>query len=540
MRPGLQLRTAQGLALTPQLQQAIRLLQLSTLELQQELDQMLADNPFLELATDTPEAEQGQPESTDAPDMADTGDLPGESSADWQDDGDDNRPDASEVLADKATRFDTLQEQSDDWSEERNSPDAQALPDSDRQLGNEVPESLLQLSSTPGGDGDAECPDNDSGAHIGLHAHLHEQALSLRLEDDDRAALYYLIESLNDDGYLEDSLDELVQGLLPAGHADPDALDELRHHLTVALRLLQSLEPAGVGARDLAECLRLQLQALPPQTDADTRALALALLQQPLEYLARRDVRSLGKRTGHSAAALRSAMQLIATLEPKPGRRFAEVERNVIVPDVLVQANPGSDAAQRPWLVHINPGAVPRVRVHEAYAHALRQHKGESSQTLQQHLQEARWMVKSIQQRFDTILRVSQAIVVRQQRFFAEGVLAMEPLVLRDIADELGLHESTISRVTSAKYMQTPWGTFELKYFFGSGLASDDGGATSSTAVRALIVQLIADEPPDKPLSDNRLCELLQQQGIHCARRTVAKYREAMRIAPAHLRKSLG
>lgn len=540
MRPGLQLRTAQGLALTPQLQQAIRLLQLSTLELQQELDQMLADNPFLELATDTPEAEQGQPESTDAPDMADTGDLPGESSADWQDDGDDNRPDASEVLADKATRFDTLQEQSDDWSEERNSPDAQALPDSDRQLGDEVPESLLQMSSTPGGDGDAERPDNDSGAHIGLHAHLHEQALSLRLEDDDRAALYYLIESLNDDGYLEDSLDELVQGLLPAGHADPDAVDELRHHLTVALRLLQSLEPAGVGARDLAECLRLQLQALPPQTDADTRALALALLQQPLEYLARRDVRSLGKRTGHSAAALRSAMQLIATLEPKPGRRFAEVERNVIVPDVLVQANPGSDAAQRPWLVHINPGAVPRVRVHEAYAHALRQHKGESSQTLQQHLQEARWMVKSIQQRFDTILRVSQAIVVRQQRFFAEGVLAMEPLVLRDIADELGLHESTISRVTSAKYMQTPWGTFELKYFFGSGLTSDDGGATSSTAVRALIAQLIADEPPSKPLSDNRLCELLQQQGIHCARRTVAKYREAMRIAPAHLRKSLG
>src|SRR5690606_1810434 len=228
---------------------------------------------------------------------------------------------------------------------------------------------------------------------------------------------------------------------------------------------------------------------------------------------------------------------LITRLEPKPGRRFADVERNIIVPDAIVtKAGP---AAQTRFRLPLNPGVVPRRRVHDVYAGALEAHTGEGPQALQPRLQEARWFIKNIQQRFDTILRVSSAIVERQKNFFVHGELAMRPLVLREIADELGLHESTISRVTTAKYMSTPFGTFELKYFFGSTLGTETGGNASSTAVRALIRQLVAAENERKPLSDSQISEMLKEQGIECARRTVAKYREALRIAPANLRKAL-
>ena len=245
---------------------------------------------------------------------------------------------------------------------------------------------------------------------------------------------------------------------------------------------------------------------------------------------------------GASDAAVREAIALIARLEPKPGRRFVNVERNIVVPDVLVvQSGVGAQAKFR---VRLNADVMPRLRVHDIYANALRQHKGGGNDAsnyaaLQQRLQEARWFIKNIQQRFDTILRVSTAIVERQKSFFLHGELAMRPLVLREIADELGLHESTISRVTTAKYMATPFGTFELKYFFGSGLGTDSGGNASSTAVRALIKQFIGAESAKKPLSDNQLSEMLKEQGIECARRTVAKYREGLRIAPASLRRAL-
>jgi RNA polymerase sigma-54 factor len=243
-----------------------------------------------------------------------------------------------------------------------------------------------------------------------------------------------------------------------------------------------------------------------------------------------------------SDAALREAIALIGRLEPKPGRRFVSVERNIVVPDVLVvQVGKGSQARFR---VQLNADVMPRLRVHDIYANALRQHKAggreaSSHAALQQRLQEARWFIKNIQQRFDTILRVSTAIVERQKSFFQHGELAMRPLVLREIADELGLHESTISRVTTAKYMATPFGTFELKYFFGSGLGTDSGSNASSTAVRALIKQFVAAESSQKPLSDSQLADMLKEQGIDCARRTVAKYREGLRIAPASLRKVL-
>jgi RNA polymerase sigma-54 factor len=313
------------------------------------------------------------------------------------------------------------------------------------------------------------------------------------------------------------------------------------------LGLLQSLEPTGVGARHLAECLRLQLQALLKQGDPDVAdpaivKVALRICAQPMELLARRDVKRLAQLCGATDVAVREAIALIGRLEPKPGRRFVNVERNIVVPDVLVvQTGQGAQARFR---VRLNTDVMPRLRVHDIYANALKQHKGggndaASYAALQQRLQEARWFIKNIQQRFDTILRVSTAIVERQKSFFLHGELAMRPLVLREIADELGLHESTISRVTTAKYMATPFGTFELKYFFGSGLGTDSGGNASSTAVRALIKQFISAESEKKPLSDNQISEMLKEQGIECARRTVAKYREALRIAPTSLRKSL-
>jgi RNA polymerase sigma-54 factor len=269
------------------------------------------------------------------------------------------------------------------------------------------------------------------------------------------------------------------------------------------------MEPTGVGAGDLGECLRLQILEL--RNTAAARA-ALAICGQPLELMAKRDVKRLCSATGHDDETVRVALALIARLEPKPGRRFVDVERNVVVPDVIVAR------AGRGFKVSLNAEVMPRLRVL---------------------LQEARWFIKNIQQRFDTILRVSSAIVERQRNFFMHGELAMRPLVLREIADELGLHESTISRVTTAKYMATPFGTFELKYFFGSSLGTETGGNASSTAVRALLKQFIASEEPSKPLSDNQLSDLLKEQGIECARRTVAKYREALRIAPANLRKAL-
>jgi RNA polymerase sigma-54 factor len=307
----------------------------------------------------------------------------------------------------------------------------------------------------------------------------------------------------------------------------------------------------------LRECLSLQLKYLQDTEGGEDSLLpevldvAVKLCAQPLELLAKRDIKRLMPLCGESDEAIRQGLTLLTRLEPKPGRRFVDVERHVIVPDVIVtqigRNRRGAAQAQEfqesvssvRFRVTLNSDVMPRLRVHDIYANALRSHKGEGHQAMQQRLQEARWFIKNIQQRFDTILRVSNAIVERQKSFFIHGELAMRPLVLREIADELGLHESTISRVTTAKYMSTPFGTFELKYFFGSGLGTEVGGNASSTAVRALIKQFVASENTQKPLSDNKISDMLKEQGIECARRTVAKYREALRIAPANLRKAL-
>jgi RNA polymerase sigma-54 factor len=269
------------------------------------------------------------------------------------------------------------------------------------------------------------------------------------------------------------------------------------------------------------------------QERCEAQAVAIIICKQHLDLLARRDFKKLAAATGADDELLKAAQVLIVHCEPKPGRPFGRSEGAPVVPDVIVQK------AGRNWRVVLNPDVMPKLRINDLYAQAIKGGRGNSGSPLAARLQEARWFVKNVQQRFDTIARVSQAIVERQKGFFTHGEIAMRPLVLREIADELGLHESTISRVTTAKYMATPLGTFELKYFFGSGLATEAGGNASSTAVRALIKQLVSQESADKPLSDNQLSEMLGEQGITVARRTVAKYREALKIAPANLRRAL-
>jgi RNA polymerase sigma-54 factor len=294
------------------------------------------------------------------------------------------------------------------------------------------------------------------------------------------------------------------------------------------------MEPAGVGARSLGECLCLQLRL---QERCEAQMIAIIVCKSHLDLLARRDMKKLMAATGADEALLKEAQALIVALEPKPGRPFSRAEANIIVPDVVVQKS------GRNWKVVLNQDVMPKLRINDLYAQAIRQTRGgggtNGSAGLSSRLQEARWFMKNIQQRFDTIQRVSQAIVERQKSFFTHGEIAMKPLVLREIADELGLHESTISRVTTAKYMATPFGTFELKYFFGSSLNTEAGGNASSTAVRALIKQLVSAEDAAKPLSDSQLSSMLEEQGIQVARRTVAKYREALKIAPANLRREM-
>ncbi|MEY8876529.1 MAG: RNA polymerase factor sigma-54 [Leptothrix sp. (in: b-proteobacteria)] len=547
MKPSLQVRLSQHLALTPQLQQSIRLLQLSTLELHQEVEQMLEQNPFLEVEEDLPPLDTvaldspatnhsaaGSEDSWDGPAPAETPASSSESDStpevnlelgsverdDW-----DNSSDDYDTAADMpAARTSTADDDESDWSER--SSTAESLPD-----------------------------------------HLRTQLLGMRLSAEDMMLVEALIDSLNEDGYLADALEDIADRLAtelelgaqlaatgmdaaaalasaelaePAPDSEAEAAaaelrEDLLGRLRCALGWLQSLEPCGVGARNLGECLVLQLREC-DRTEA--QRVAILICQNHLELLAKRDMKKLMAVTGADDDDIRDAQTLIVGLEPKPGRRFTRAESNIVVPDVIVQKS------GRGWKVVLNPDVMPKLRINDMYAQVLRQHRSqrtgdEGGATLSARLQEARWFVKNILQRFDTIQRVSQAIVERQKGFFTHGEIAMKPLVLREIADELGLHESTISRVTTAKYMNTPYGTFELKYFFGSSLNTEAGGNASSTAVRALIKQFVSAEDSKKPLSDSQLSEMLAEQGIQVARRTVAKYREALKIAPANLRKEI-
>ena len=507
MKPSLQVRLSQHLALTPQLQQSIRLLQLSTLELHQEVEQMLEQNPFLETEEEFPASPFESPlERPVADRVAERDD--GEADA--------SGGEAKEISGDEFGTF-----AQEDWENGTEGDDFDGI--------RETPGSTTGTGSGEEGDGGEE----RNGAAVSLQDHLRAQTVGMRLSDDERAALHVLIESLDVDGYLADSLEDIAERLaemLGMG-GDADRREALADTLRCALGWLQNLDPVGVGARSLGECLKLQLALNPP---CPARQLAILVAEKHLELLAKRDLRRLMALTLADEEQLREAQSLIKACEPKPGRQFVVGESHIVVPDVIVRKT------GRGLQVMLNPDVMPKLRINSLYAQAVRGSRGNPGQPgMTSRLQEARWFMKNILQRFDTILRVSKAIVERQKSFFSHGAIAMKPLVLREIADELGLHESTISRVTTAKYMATIHGTFELKYFFGSSLHTEAGGNASSTAVRALLQQLLTAEDSKKPLSDSQLSDMLAEQGIQVARRTVAKYREAMRIAPAGQRKNM-
>ncbi|ACK53480.1 MAG TPA: RNA polymerase factor sigma-54 [Thauera aminoaromatica] len=484
MKPSLQLKLSQHLTLTPQLQQSIKLLQLSTIELNQEIERVLLENPMLER-----EDGDGGVDYAPAP-------PPGNAP---------EREAAPEPAAEPAGESITheggegsSEDEGIDWSNVGQGASSRSEDDED---------------------GDYQ---DIQAAGVSLREHLDQQVALSPLSDRDRALVRFLIEALDDDGYLHQPLEDLLE-LLPQD-AEVD-LDEL----AIALRHVQSLEPAGIGARSPQECLALQLQALP---ECPIRPLALEIVTSHLELLAERNFARIRKLTGCDDEGLREAQALICSLDPHPGSRYSTAETRYVLPDVVVRKLRGQ------WTVSLNQEAMPRLRINRLYASLLQQNRAQGG-GLGGQLQEARWLIKNVQQRFDTILRVSQAIVDQQRQFFDHGDVAMRPLTLREIADQLELHESTVSRVTTQKYMATPRGVFELKYFFGSHVATDTGGAASSTAIRALIRQLVDAEDSKKPLSDAKIAEILGQQGIVVARRTIAKYRESLNIPPVSLRKSL-
>jgi RNA polymerase sigma-54 factor len=482
MKHSLQLRLSQHLTLTPQLQQSIRLLQLSTLELNQEIEKFLQDNPLLE-------REDGLREESVAP------------------------PQPGSVDFTPATPTTTASDNEADGTanDTHGSPDTGGF------------EEDYSHGGTRDDNDEAEYP-QVAAVEQSLREHLISQLSLTQIPDHDQRLVTLLIDSLDDDGYLHQDLGELIT-LLPA------ELDIEIEDLQVALRHLQNLDPAGVGARNLGECLKLQLETLPATTPF--RAHALEIVNHHLDVLAARDFLKLKKLLHCEDAVLRGVKNLITSLNPRPGASFSSGDTRYIVPDVIVKKLKGV------WLAALNPDAMPKLRINRLYADILQRNRDAGHQQLAGQLQEARWLIKNVQQRFDTILRVSQAIVDRQRHFFEHGEVAMRPLVLREIADTLDLHESTVSRVTTQKFMFTPRGIYELKYFFGSHVTTDTGGSASSTAIRALIKQLVSAENGKKPLSDSQISEILGQQGIVVARRTVAKYRESMQILPVNLRKSL-
>ena len=476
MKQTLQLKLSQQLTLTPQLQQSIRLLQLSTMELNQELEKFLMENPLLE--RDEAEAEPAPP----PPDGSPREEFASSAS----------EAPVSDAPAEAPGEI--------DWYTDAPSMTAR------REDGEESDYPQL-AATTPN-----------------LSEHLIGQLALMQLSERDKAVVTTLIAALDEGGYLSQSLEEIAEMLPPELEV---GLDELH----IALNHLQSLDPTGVGARTPAECLELQLKALPPDTPA--LALAIDIVHGHLEALAAHDFVRLKRLLHCDDESLRRAQHLIQSLNPHPGAEFAASEIRYIVPDVIVRK------VKNAWVASLNPDAMPKLRINRMYAEILQNKLHSGGGQMSNQLQEARWLIKNVQQRFETILRVSQAIVEQQRHFFDHGEVAMRPLVLREIAETLGLHESTVSRVTTQKFMATPRGIFELKYFFGSHVATETGGACSATAIRALLKQLVQAEDCKKPLSDSKISEILAGQGIVVARRTIAKYRESLNIPPVSLRKSL-
>ncbi|WP_353981796.1 RNA polymerase factor sigma-54 [Salinicola endophyticus] len=471
MKPSLQLRVGAQLTMTPQLQQAIQLLQLSTLDLRQEIQQALETNPMLEL--DEEYAEQAVSETPEE---------------DWA-------SDIPEELALDSEWSDTYQD--------------------------------IAASAAPAGAD--EWPDLErNAAGTTLHDHLAWQLAMGEFSSRERLIGECLIDAINADGYLEGSLDELAAGLRAQQSEAVTSADVER----VLLRL-QQFDPTGVGARDLRECLLLQLGALPEDTPLLPQA--KRLVRQFLEALAGDDRRQLKRRLRLEDAELDRVIATIRTLDPRPGQVFDHGQQDYVIPDLVARLTRDG------WRIELNAEALPRLRIQPDYAALIRRaDKSDDNTFLRQHLQEARWLMKSLSSRNDTLLRVGREIMARQVDFLERGEEAMKPLILADIATSVDMHESTISRVTTQKFIHTPRGVFELKYFFSSQVGQrGESDSVSSTAIRARLKKLIGEESPRKPLSDSKLVELLAQADISVARRTVAKYREAMGIPASSERKRL-
>jgi len=502
-------------------------LQLSTLELQQEITAALAENPLLELA----EAEGD--ESSDAESILDSFEALSEpADRELVLDGSDAltafaAEDIAPDIASSGGELDAGIVDSHNDSIDWDSGSATVTsPDSDGD--SDAPTlDLSEWGSTGAGsfDDDDESFESQRATPVSLVEHLRSQLMLLKESPTVLQLVRALIESLDENGFLSVTKAD-IDALLTHDGTDSDLIDD--DDWQTAVRALQSLDPPGVGASDLRECLLLQLAVLP--NNATTR-LARRVVGEALEHLGRRDYLRIRKLLDIDETELKAAHAVIRTLTPHPGAPFADVTASQMVPDVIVRRS------KRRWVAELNPVAVPRLTVNSVYADMLQRQKEGRSTPLSTQLQEARWLVKNVAQRFDTILRVSSEIVERQQAFFDHGEVAMRPLVLREVADALGLHESTVSRVTTQKYLSSLRGSFELKYFFGSHVATDAGGAASSTAIRAMIKTLISEEDTIDPLTDSRIAELLGEQGIIVARRTVAKYRELQNIAPVNLRR---
>ena len=498
MKPTLVLKMGQQLTMTPQLQQAIRLLQLSSLDLQQEVQEALEANPMLEMADD------GDDDYT--PDTADSNG------------GDDDIQATS--LPEPAT-LDAIDQSS--FAEEEGSWKEQ-IPSELSVDTNWEDIYQTSASSLPSSNDDEWDFTSRTSTDETLQSHLEWQVNLLPLSEVDHQIAVALIDGINADGYLEESLEDIQSSLDPELGVELDEIEMVLHRI-------QQLEPLGVGARNLSECLHLQLCQLPE--DTPLLEAAKRVVRDYLELLGSRDFTQLMRRTRLKEDQLRQVIELIQTLNPRPGGEIASGEAEYVIPDVIVRRD------QNRWIVELNQEAAPRVRVNSHYASMVRRADTSDDNTyLRNHLQEARWFIKSLQSRNETLLKVATQIVEHQRGFLEHGEEAMKPLVLAEIAEAVGMHESTISRVTTQKFMHTPRGIYELKYFFSSHV-SGDGGEVSSTAIRALIRKLVAAENPRKPLSDSKIAGLLEEQGIQVARRTIAKYRESLNIASSSERKRL-
>lgn len=489
MKQSMQLRLGQHLTMTPQLQQAIRLLQLSSLELHTEIQQALDSNLMLELDEDDGVGFAGAEQATY------TAETPVQATADT----------AGDALDDYAG---SRQEQAVDtvWEDVYD----------------------VNTAYTHAQDPDSRGYEPQDAATESLRDHLVWQMRLTPFSDADMMIAAAIIDSIGDSGYLNSSLEDIqsgLQGMLDEEDATLEAIEAVLHRV-------QNFDPVGAGARDLRECLLLQLQQCPK--DTPWLAQARRLVSDELPLLASHDYAQLRRRLGVNEDELRAVIALVHGLNPRPGEQVTENQAEYISPDVYVKKHRGA------WQVFLNPGTSPRVRINHEYAGLIRRADNSTdNSTLKNHLQEARWFIKSLQSRNETLLRVATCIVERQQGFLEHGEEAMKPLVLRDVAETLGMHESTISRVTRQKFMHTPRGIFELKYFFSSCVSTDTGGECSATAIRAVIRKLVAAEHTAKPLSDSKIAGILVKQGINVARRTVAKYRESLTIPPSNERRRM-